>query len=410
MRPVVRAHAALRACPVCGAASGVVLIRQQWVLFADHPLLVASARDVSEGRHVLELSACSRCGMVYSSPVAGTECFARYYSNWSRYADGSDGLSGPPDEATLERYRGTVALVAPHLESRHVRILDVGCLEGGLLTQLQEAGFSHVHGVDPAPRSAECAALAGLDVRTATLSAIPHPDGWFDFVSCIHVLEHVVDLNALDLFRVLAPGGRLYIEVPDCAAYDPYSPDLFFDLSLEHINHFDRSSLVAFLERRGFRALEVGVRTYPPVAGRAGMQGSVYGIFVKSSTGEISDSHGDSEHEALRRYLELSQARAMELDSRLSRFLSPEEPFSLWGTGHAAFRLLGLPALLGARMVAATDANPLYWGKRLGGGEVVAPQDFLSGTGKVVVTSAVHALPIAERLRASGWRGEVFLP
>ncbi len=348
--------------------------------------------------------------MVYSSPVTTAESFTQYYSSWSRYADGSDGLNGPPDEATLDRYRNTVALAAPHLGSPDSCILDVGCLEGGLLTHFQKAGFNRVYGVDPAPVSARRAAQSGLDVRTGTVDAIPFPDHYFDFIFCIHVLEHVVDLSAIDCFRVLAPGGRVYIETPDCVAYDPFSPDLLFDLSLEHINHFSLFTLKRFMKLHGFRALEAGIRTYTSAPGRAKMQDSVYGIFLKGSSGKDPEEEMGAQSEALSSYVRLSQSRVTELNDRLSRFVSPEEPYSLWGTGHAAFRLLGLPALRRARLAAATDSNPLYWGKRLRGVEVISPDDFLAGSGKVVITSAIHGAAIAARLGNSGWKGEVFFP
>ena len=48
------------------------------------------------------------------------------------------------------------------------------------------------------------------------LQAIDRPDASFDVVLTPHVLEHVPDTAAAlsELFRVLAPGGRVYLQVP----------------------------------------------------------------------------------------------------------------------------------------------------------------------------------------------------
>ena len=57
------------------------------------------------------------------------------------------------------------------------------------------------------------------------ITDIPHPDGSFDVILCIHVLEHVEDdRRALrELRRVLAPGGWAIVLVPlDLARADTY--------------------------------------------------------------------------------------------------------------------------------------------------------------------------------------------
>ncbi len=48
---------------------------------------------------------------------------------------------------------------------------------------------------------------------------LPFKDNSFDEVHCIHVLEHLTrdkpPVMMAEIYRVLAPGGRLYAEVPD---------------------------------------------------------------------------------------------------------------------------------------------------------------------------------------------------
>jgi SAM-dependent methyltransferase len=60
----------------------------------------------------------------------------------------------------------------------------------------------------------------------ASLDALPVPDGSFDAVLCTEVLEHVANPSSVlrELYRVLAPGGRLWLTVPFVAALheEPY--------------------------------------------------------------------------------------------------------------------------------------------------------------------------------------------
>ena len=42
-------------------------------------------------------------------------------------------------------------IIAPHLPSPDVRILDVGCASGRLLANIRDRGFANVTGLDPSP-------------------------------------------------------------------------------------------------------------------------------------------------------------------------------------------------------------------------------------------------------------------
>lgn len=92
------------------------------------------------------------------------------------------------------------------------RVLDVGAGEGALLERYRERGLA-IEGVDVAYESAS--------VRKADLRALPFEDGSFDVALCLDVLEHVELLDQpralAEIARVLAPGGRLFMSVPNLA-------------------------------------------------------------------------------------------------------------------------------------------------------------------------------------------------
>jgi SAM-dependent methyltransferase len=94
------------------------------------------------------------------------------------------------------------------------RLLDVGCGSGALVEALARQGIS-AFGLDP------WASESRLDAdkfKVGQIESIPWPDRSFSMVCAFDVLEHADDHQALhELYRVLAPGGLLFVSLP---AYD----------------------------------------------------------------------------------------------------------------------------------------------------------------------------------------------
>ncbi|WP_154677101.1 class I SAM-dependent methyltransferase [Parafrankia discariae] len=102
------------------------------------------------------------------------------------------------------------------------RVLDCGCGAGDNARLLRRQGWQ-VTGVtlDPAElvaATAECVATELADLSAGLPFAA---DGSFDLVLLSHILEHLVDPAALiaEARRVLAPGGRIAIALPNVAHF-----------------------------------------------------------------------------------------------------------------------------------------------------------------------------------------------
>jgi ubiquinone/menaquinone biosynthesis C-methylase UbiE len=101
------------------------------------------------------------------------------------------------------------------------RLLDFGC-GSGVYTVKLAVGFDEVCGVDVEERRLDLArdravaAGRSIDFRLAN-SKLPWPDGHFDVVTMIEVLEHVADeeLALSEIRRVLSADGRFFISVPN---------------------------------------------------------------------------------------------------------------------------------------------------------------------------------------------------
>jgi len=145
------------------------------------------------------------------------------------------------------------------------RLLDVGCGDGSIM-RLTAGRFARVHGCDVAVGPIRCASRAGMTALCADLTAdLPYRDASFDCVTCLEVIEHVMDpLHLLTEFRrVLRPGGALVLTTPNIRYVRhvltllvhgrfPHTTTDAFVWGGGHLHYFTRADIRLLLERAGF--------------------------------------------------------------------------------------------------------------------------------------------------------------
>jgi SAM-dependent methyltransferase len=134
---------------------------------------------------------------------------------------------------------------------RDLRILDVGCGRGQLLSLLHRAGFRDLQGVDPfLPEDLEV--LPGLVVRRQSLESLQED---FDLVMFHHVLEHIAEGGrALAAARArLRSGGRILVRIPtvDGAAWERYRENWVQLDAPRHFHLHSRASLELLAAQAG---------------------------------------------------------------------------------------------------------------------------------------------------------------
>lgn len=131
------------------------------------------------------------------------------------------------------------------------RLLDAGCGSGRTLDELR--AFGAVSGVDLSPDAVHRARARGhADVSVSRVEALPFPDGTFDLVTCLDVIEHTPDDQATlrELLRVLTPRGRIVVSVPA----HPALWSTHDEVNLHH-RRYTRAALNAAASGAGLRVL-----------------------------------------------------------------------------------------------------------------------------------------------------------
>ncbi len=123
------------------------------------------------------------------------------------------------------------------------RVLDLGAKWGGLASSLSAAGVSVEYtGFDLSEVNAAAAAGAGLTfIRGDVNEGLPFPDGSFDCVFCLELLEHLtLPLELLvEIRRVVSDTGRAVVSVPSPYSWVEVARELLGRHDTEgHLNSF----------------------------------------------------------------------------------------------------------------------------------------------------------------------------
>ncbi|MDR3159926.1 MAG: methyltransferase domain-containing protein [Zoogloeaceae bacterium] len=382
---------ALRSCPVCGGKRAEILITMRYAVLENFPLPAAS-----------DIVCCNACGMVYAD-TSGTQAdYDRYYADLAGYAAENSIGSGIKDAARQEQ---SADWLASRISAKNARIVDIGCARGGLLAALAQRGFSSLAGIDPLAQCITHLKASGFSAWQGNLNCLPADCGRdFDFIILSHVLEHVVDVHGtfVSLRKLLSPGGKVYLEVPDAACYHNGSENLppFHALSFEHINHFDLPRLTMLGALHGFGVSEVICKNIG--IGNAFEQSFAVGVLFAHGerhtlASPLSKECNATLRKAIAGYVSESQ-RLLNAQTEILSATIKNRPVAVWGMGVDVQRQMAHPVWKDANIVAVVDRDPRKQGKAFpweGGGKrliIQPPEEGLRSlpANTLVVITAIH--------------------
>jgi SAM-dependent methyltransferase len=202
----------VQACPMCGDDRATFYGQGHAPIISDPRVLGGASLAV-----VTTYAVCTACGLIFQAGRLTEQSMSEYYS--SGYYRASLGVPQEKiDAQELERGQR----IAQYITSGSH--LDIGCSRGYLLAETKRKGCK-VFGVEPYAEY--------VTEQVPTCRSLNQVKGLFNNISMIHALEHVYDLRwyARTIISLLAPGGKLIIEVP--SDQSPGGP-----LRLPHVYHF----------------------------------------------------------------------------------------------------------------------------------------------------------------------------
>lgn len=239
----------LKTCKVCGS----------WLIFTVKKYSVAP--DLNQTwRHVfttvlssqepfsIHLVLCAKCGFLFYKNIFNFAELEKLYTNEGRFDVTRKKNS---ERGGNEEVKRLMKFFKKHIDFSTVpSVLDVGAGDFTVMDQLLElAPSAEFAALDP------CFGSATYRERVTVYQTMIEqfePKRSYGFVSAIHILEHVSDLNLFMEKLSKLSANLLYVEVPF-----QVGPGLLLNRSVntQHINYFSPKTLATLLQRHGFRIL-----------------------------------------------------------------------------------------------------------------------------------------------------------
>jgi len=283
--------------------------------------------------HPLRFGQCRACGLLQLvDPMPASMAKSRHA--WLAYNEPEGHL-----DSLVQHLAGLPGL------KQDARIIGLTYKDDSTLARFNRLGFGNTFRydlnkdfglVDP------CAGLESIQavIDDALADRLAASHGKADLLLVRHVLEHAHEpqrfLRALG--RLLAPGGRLVFEMPDCRKFVAACDYSF--LWEEHITYFSPRTLGDFLRRNGYAASETLVYPYP-------LEDSLVAVVQPAAGGD-----SPSEPQAVAadiaegsRFAEGFESVRAGYRTRFEALRAQGKHVAVFGAGHLAVKFLNLLAL-----------------------------------------------------------------
>jgi len=149
-------------------------------------------------------------------------------------------------------------------------LLDIGCGDG-VISYFIKNKVKIIYGIDNDATTLKKAEKRGISVKKANLDTdkIPYQKNFFNVVTCLDVIEHVKNPEALisNIYEILSSNGMLIISTPNIRFIDHLKrllvfgtfPKTSYDINLYdggHIHFFTYKDLENILTEQGFEVIK----------------------------------------------------------------------------------------------------------------------------------------------------------
>lgn len=209
-------------------------------------------------KHDLKIFACEDCGSLFVNPQPPADTLKEMYTGANYFQGGGFDGYGYSDYQRMAHMKERTFLRWLNDVERFVstgNMLDIGCATGLMMDIAQKSGWSTI-GIELSDYAADRARQRGLEVYSERLETLRLPEGDFDAVLMLDLLEHIPDpISMLQRARrLIRPGGILYAVTPNVRSFSAQVqranwPHL---KPQEHLCLFSKRGIRRSLERAGF--------------------------------------------------------------------------------------------------------------------------------------------------------------
>ena len=224
---------------------------------------VFSARDHTVSHESFEIWECKECTLRFTQNIPEIDAIGKYYQsdNYISHSDTAKGFINNLYHKVRKRTLGQKKNLVSNITGKNSgKILDVGCGTGAFLQTMKISGWD-ITGLEP-DENARNKAIELYNIHPLPANAFYGlPDHSFDAITLWHVLEHVHDLHGyMKKFKnLLAPGGKLFIAVPNYTSYDAGFYKEFwaaYDVP-RHLYHFSPKAMKSLWVAHGLRVQQM---------------------------------------------------------------------------------------------------------------------------------------------------------
>lgn len=234
-------------CPVC---------------HSDNLHLIFPVKDYTVSGQQFDIFECYNCSLRFTQDVPTQEYIGPYYKSedYISHTNNKKGiLNSLYQKVRSITMMQKAAVIKKYTGLQKGVLLDVGCGTGSFLNFMQLKGWK-VTGLEPDEDTRQLALeLQGLKVMPSNEIFNLQPAS-FNAITLWHVLEHVHQLHEYiqQLNVLLAPGGKLFIAVPNYTSRDAKIYGKYwaaYDVP-RHLYHFSPQSIEVLLKQHGLKVVK----------------------------------------------------------------------------------------------------------------------------------------------------------
>lgn len=393
-----------RTCPICASKLGEILYNQNFIVPVEFPLV--GSKNGSITQYVVS---CDNCGFVFTDAELTQKDYDKYYAKYGKYSCARSQISSL-ETIDIDDYLINV-IESLSNSDKNKRIIDIGCGSGTLLVDLKSKGFTELYGIDTSPAIASLLEQSDIKYKTVSITEknINLKDlALFDIVCLISVLEHVYDLDTAlsNISIMLKENAFVIILLPDASYYHKELTNPIHQINLEHINHFDITSLDNLMGKYGFLPCILGKFVMNTQKTSSTQMACVYKkCAISGDGGKINLSMEATKSVSLL----VEKWKKVQVDKEVERQVSSQEAVVVYGAGNYTYAMLSDTILKNCNIVAFVDSNPNKQGTRLMGLPIYGPDFLVNFKGTIIISVAYEPQAIIHKINLMGLTNKIHI-